>query len=114
VRDLPYDRALIQQAIFDALQANPDPVFHEQLKVALISLDLFVSEAEFEAVANYEGIVEKIGDHPNEAETPATRQFVDEIAILDDCYRTIQRRVREKQEKTMECLHEFLGTLSRD
>jgi hypothetical protein len=108
LRDLPFDRALIRRALLEELLNNDDSEFQSQLKIALMSLEAFVSDEDFEVVSRHEAGMK---------ETSRKMQTQGPKAILSasetpswEPYIQILGRVHAQQEEIMSCVRRLLAS----
>lgn len=111
LRDLPCTKALIRLALLEELLSNDDPQFQSQLKIALMSLEAFVSDEEFDLVSKHEAAMN---------ETSRNMQAHGARAILSaseastwEPYIQVLERVRAEQEQTMSCIRRLFPSSDR-
>lgn len=103
LRDLPFEKQLIQRALLDELLNSEDEQFRGQVKIALMSLEMFVSDEEFAVVSKHEAAMKETS-RKMENEGPGAILRAEESPTWE-AYLEILRRVNEEQEHTMSCVH---------
>ena len=102
LRDLPFSKALIRSALLEELLNNNDPQFQSQLKIALMSLDAFVSDEDFGVVSRHEAAMKKTA-RKMETEGPTAILSASEGSTWEP-YVQILGRVHAEQEETISCI----------
>ncbi len=111
-KSLPFQREVIEQAILDELRTNPHIELREQLKVAFLSLDIFVADEEFKIAKEYEHITEKVTALPHTADAEL-RELFSAMELVAESYVRMQRQVQEKQQESNLRLVAFLDSLNQ-
>jgi len=106
-RDLPFDKGLIRRALIETLLDNGDAQLRDHLKVAFLSLEMFVSDEEFDIVSRHEASVKEIACRMETEGPGAVRDFA--TAPYMDKYLEILGRVQIEQEQAMSCLRRLLS-----
>jgi hypothetical protein len=102
LRDLPFEKHIIQRALLDELLNNDDEQFRGQVKIALMSLEMFISDEEFAVVSRHEAAMKETS-RKMENEGPSAILRAEESPTWE-AYLEILRRVNEEQEHTMSCV----------
>lgn len=102
LRDLPFKKALILRALFEELLNNDDPQFQSQLKIAIMSLETFVPDEDFELVSKHEAAMKETSKRMD-TEGPKAILSASEASTWEP-YVQILGRVHEEQEETMSCI----------
>lgn len=102
--ELPYEKAIIRQALLDDLLEKHDPQFREHLKIGIMMLESFVSDQEFSVVVKMDEWLSKNSQAVPDAST-WSRDVPD--ASTWDAYEELMRRVHEAQGQVLDCLRRF-------
>ena len=102
LRDLPFEKPIIQRALLDELLNNDNEQFRGHVKVALMCLEMFVSDEEFAVVSKHEASAKETSRRI-EIDGPSEILRAEELATWG-AYVEILRRVNEEQEHTMACV----------
>lgn len=108
IQDLPYERGLIRRALLDELLNCSDVQLQTHLKVALMSLDTFVSDEEFKLVSQHEASMKETSQRMKAEGANAILQLAE--AATWESYTEILGRVRAEQEQTMACVRRLFPT----
>lgn len=100
--DLPFGKELIRRALLEELLNNSDSQLQSQLRIAIISLDAFVSDDDFELVSRHEAAMKKTSKTMAD-EGPRATLSAPEASTWEP-YVQILGRVHAEQEETMSCV----------
>jgi hypothetical protein len=97
LRDLPFEKQQIRNALIEALINTDDAGLRTHLKSSLMWLEAFVSDEEFDLVSKHEADMlarsKGLKDAPTDAQLSTWEPYVE-----------ILGRVRAKQRETMSCI----------
>ena len=106
LRDLPFKKTLIKRALLEELLNNDDLQFQSQLKIAIMSLEAFVADADFELVSKHEAAMKKTSKRMD-TDGPKAILSASEASTWEP-YVQILGRVHAEQEETMSCIRRLL------
>jgi hypothetical protein len=102
LRDLPFGKTLIRHALLEELLNNDDPQLQSHLETAIMSLEAFVSDEEFELVSKHEAAMKETS---KKMENEGARAILSASeADTWEPYVEILERVHAEQAETMSCV----------